>query len=103
MEAMADDEDLAQRMLDKPGDGKPEQAPRRRLSDWSPTVEMLTCIQDRLTELIQVCAMLGGAKPRKVIPAPKPVTAIDRVRKRRRITAHEALVARVLPHKRTNP
>lgn len=100
MELLSDDEDLAEQMLDREDrDAKPSAAPKRRLSDWSPTVEMLAIIQDRLAELIQVCAMLGGAKPGKLVPAARPATAMDRVRRRRRIAAHEALVARVLPHR----
>ncbi len=73
------------------------------MADWSPTVEILTAILDRLAELTQATAALGGAKPRRLPRAPHPVTAVDRVRERRRVQKHESTVARVLPHKRQQP
>lgn len=69
------------------------------MSDWSPTVELLTAILDRLAEVTQAIAVGNGAKPRKLPKAPMPVTAIDRVRNRRRMAKHRSIVARVLPGK----
>lgn len=100
-EALAEDEALAEQILEREEQGNAPPAPRRRVSDWTPTVEILTTIQDRMAELIQVVAMLGGAKPRQVPWAPRPRTAVQRVRRRQQIRKHEALVARVLPHKMT--
>lgn len=76
-----------------------DQAPTRRMRDWSPTVELLTAVLNRLGELVQAVAALGGASPRQVPPAPHPVTAIERVKARNRKARHAALVARVLPHR----
>jgi hypothetical protein len=73
-------------------------APTRRMRDWSPTVELLTAVLNRLGELVQAVAALGGASPRQLPPAPHPVTAVDRVKTRNRKAKHAALVARVLPH-----
>jgi hypothetical protein len=70
------------------------------MSEWSPVVELLTLLANRLGELTQVVAALGGAKPGRVPPLPAPVTALDRVRHRVRRRKHAALVARVLPHRR---
>lgn len=71
--------------------------PTRRVSEWTPAVELLSGIFDRLGEQTQVTAALGGANPRKVPTAPYPATAIERARHRRRIQNHRALVARVIP------
>lgn len=102
---MADDDELADRIL-RAQRGQPQEKtkpPRRRLSDWSPTVEMLTAILDRLGELTQAVAALGGAKPRKVPRAPYPQTAFDRARNRRRVENHQTLVSRVLRRDRKPP
>jgi hypothetical protein len=100
-EAVADDDDLARHLLkhSPPDPGRPQ----RRMSDWSPEVEMLTAVLDRLGELVQAVAAVGGAKPKKVQPAPRPVTAYERVRRNRRAERHRSLVSRVLPHKRQEP
>lgn len=73
--------------------------PVRKMSDWSPAVELLSALLDRVGELIQATAALGGAKPHRVPPAPRPVTALDRARYRRLQQRHESLSARVLPRK----
>ncbi len=96
MEALAEDEELAEQMLKQPD---PPKAPRRRMADWSPTVEILTAILDRLGEVAMAIAALGGAKPRKLPRAPHPVTAVERVRNRKRMEKHRSVVARLLPHK----
>jgi len=96
-EALTEDEELAEQVLKGPD---PQQtAPRRRMADWSPTVEMLTAILDRLGELTLAVAARRGAKPGKLPRGPYPTTAVERVRARKRIENHRALVARVLPHK----
>ena len=96
-EAVADDDDLARLLLRyaPPEPGRPQ----RRMSDWSAEVEVLTAVLDRLGELVQAVAAVGGAKPKKVPPAPRPVTAYERARGNRRAERHRSLVARVLPHK----
>lgn len=94
VEAMTQDEQLALRMAGLPEN--PDPGPKRRMSDWSVPVELLTAILNRLGELTQAVAALGGAKPRKVPPAPVPQTALDRVRNRQRFDKHKALAARVL-------
>ncbi len=85
---------LRRREREKETRAKP---PRRRMVDWSPTVEILSAILDRLGELTQAVAALGGAKPHKLQRAPVPVTAYDRARDRIREKKHHSLVARVLP------
>lgn len=94
VEALSDDDEIAGQLM-RTGPEKPAR-PQRRLSDWSPTVELLTTINDRLGDLIQTVAALGGAKPRKIPRGPYPVTAAERARHRERMTNHQNLVARVL-------
>lgn len=95
MEALTQDEDLAVEMLRRPTDSKP---PKRRMSEWSAEVELLSVLVDRIGELIQATTAVHGAKPRPIPPAPRPAVAIDRVRDSERMRRHRALVARVLPH-----
>lgn len=68
------------------------------MSEFSVEVELLSVIADRLAENTQAIAILAKAKasqpPR---PMPRPDTAIQRIRRRRRIAKHESIVARVLP------
>jgi hypothetical protein len=94
MEAMSQDEKLAEQLAARPEPGN--RPATRRMSDWSATVELLTAILNRLGELTQAVAALGGAKPRTVPSAPVPATAIDRVRNRKRFERHNTLAARVL-------
>lgn len=95
VEAIANDDAMADQLVEQ----VPETAPGPRLSDWSPEVEALYALVDRVTELIHLTAAVNGAKPGRMQPAPRPVTAFDRARIRRRVRKHRDLVARVLPHK----
>mgnify|MGYP006199840543 CR=1 FL=1 len=68
------------------------------MADWSPELETLTAAVDRLGDVVKaVVATIPKAKVPKIPPMPRPRTALDRVRQRRRVRAHRALVARVLP------
>lgn len=99
VEAVANDDLVAEQILDRP---QPEgEKPQRRMSEYSADVEMLSVIADRLSEMINVLAAVNGAKPGPMQHAPRPVTALERVRERRRVTKHRAIVARVLPRKPT--
>jgi hypothetical protein len=97
MEALVNDEELAEQLLDRDDD---EPTPTVRMSEYSPELERLTDLMDRLGELIAVVAAANGVKkPKLPRPAPRPATASQRLRKRRREDKHRALVARVLPHR----
>lgn len=97
VEAMTQDDAFAEAIGPQP---RKAGKPARRMADWSPTVEMLSAILDRLGELTQAVAALGGAKPSKFTRAPRPVTALDRVSHRRRVATHNDLVSRLLPGRR---
>lgn len=95
---------LAEQVSKGAGSEKPKDRPA--LTTWTPEVAVMTSILDAVRQLdYHVCGFkLGkkaGAPPE---PAPRPVTplqaAMERARYDRRQSAHEKLVARVLPHKK---
>ncbi len=96
VEALANDEDLARQVTERER-GQPEQKrPSRRMSEWSPDVELLSVIANRLGDVVQAIVVSAGGKPHKVPPMPHPVTAFDRVRRRRTVQRHRSLVDRVI-------
>lgn len=100
-EARVNDEQVIEAMLTAHGETAPgKEPPTRRMSDWSAQVELLTVVVNRLGEVVQGIAVLGGAKPGKPLPAPQPTTAYESVRSRLRSRKHETLVSRLLPHKK---
>ncbi|MGK5677524.1 hypothetical protein [Actinoplanes sp. URMC 104] len=92
-EQLAADEELAEVLLDQ--DDGSEKKPVRRLSEFTPEVELLSTLADRVGDLIQVTVASSGGKARKVTPQPRPVGAIEKVRLRRRAKRHDWTVARV--------
>jgi len=69
---------------------------------WTPEVDALHKVLDELSMLRYTLVAVNSEKgkagqPPK--PHPRPRTAIERARMRAKMAAHEALVARVLPHK----
>lgn len=97
MEAYSQDELIAEH-LPEPESSKP----MRRMSEYSVEVEMLSTLVDRMSEMIQALLASRGVKPRRITPAPRPVTAYERIKKDRRKSQHESLVARLLPNKAKN-
>lgn len=72
---------------------------------WSPEVDVLTALRDDVRALQYYVRLSAGDKKAKPpAPLPRPVTPLERAQKRaefsRRKSKHEALVARMLPHKR---
>lgn len=98
VEALTSDEQWAAAVLDNP---VPQGKPKRRMADWSPELEMLTNLYDRMGEQIAVTVAVAGGKPKKVTPAPRPTTALERERRQRRDAKHRSVVSRMLPHKAT--
>lgn len=95
--AIADDDELADQQSG-------EAAPRPpRLTEWSPEVQGIAVLADRVGELIRVMIAQGGRRPPKIPHYPRPVTASERAKQRRKLATHRELVARVLPHKRDEP
>lgn len=93
--AIAQDEEAAEAALDH--DDRDPALAGPHLTEWTPEVQALYGLADRLGTLIQVTLAAGGAKQPKPLPSwPRPRLAIDRVRERRRHQKHQRLVDRVL-------
>jgi hypothetical protein len=73
------------------------------MAEYSPELEMLTNVFDRLGDLIQATIAAQGGKAPKVRPYPRPKTALDRVKEQRRLAKHRRIVARVLPQQAGTP
>lgn len=87
--AMADDDELAAR-LPEPKPGPPP------LQGWSPEVDKLTLIADRLGELITAVHNTVAKKPRRAPrPLPRPQTARDRIKQHRRRAKHDHIKAQL--------
>lgn len=94
--AVADDDDFAALFGDVDDAAKPGPP---RMTEWSPEVAALVALIDRVEELIGVQVARAGKRPPARPPYPRPVTAMERVKKRRSAQRHRDLVARVLPPK----
>lgn len=94
--AVAEDEELAQELIDR-GEDTPARPRPPRLTEWGPDVQVLAEIRDLLADLRAITIKVNGGKPGKVKPYPRPETALQRVKRRARAVAHSELVRRVLP------
>jgi len=75
------------------------------LSNWTPEVEVLTRLIDAVKALHYIIPASQGSKSAKMPPPEeRPQTLLERARKsgeyKRRKAKHDALAARMLPHKR---
>jgi len=71
--------------------------PAPPMSSWSPVVEALTTLTDRVNSLIYITRAANGAKgeqPPK--PMLRPTTAITSIKSKRRQERHDKLAARLL-------
>jgi len=101
VQALATDEEIAEQVAEISGDDGAG-AWQRAHRDYSAEVEMLTAVYDRLGELVRISAAVRGAKAgRPATPGPRPVYAIERVRKRRSRQKHDQLVNRLIKKKPT--
>lgn len=89
--AVAQDEELAAKLADKP---LPEPGPPP-LTEFGPDVQVLAELRDITAALLAVTLKANGGKPQKPKPYPRPVTAVQRVRRKQRYRSHQALVDRV--------
>lgn len=95
MEALSDDEEVAEEYLNRPKSDAPQTA-RPRISEWSSELEKLTDVVDRLGEVMQAVVASNGGKPPKIRPQPRPRTAVDKLREKKRYEHHKKVVSRVL-------
>lgn len=95
------DEEFAERVLRREeARGADAEAKAISMRDYSPEVEALYAVIDRLGDVISGLVGLSGGKPKRVKPMPRPETAFMRVKRRKRLEAHRSLAARVLPSAR---
>ena len=95
-EAVAEDDELAAQHGFDGGDKRRAAPP---VSEFTPDVELLAALYDRIGVLIGwVAAGAGAKKPPKAQPWPRPVTAIERARSRRARADFEDIVAKAAPH-----
>lgn len=52
------------------------------VNEWDLDTVLLAEVLDRLGEVVAATASLGGAKPKRRKPFPRPETEVDRVRRR---------------------
>lgn len=95
MEARANDDELAEAVvaagLDlNDGDARP------RLSEWSGEREEIAYIGDLIGVLIDTVRGTTGNKPSGIRPRPRPMTAIEKARRRAGQREHESLAAHLL-------
>lgn len=99
VQALTDDDEWAEQVLASAQSNRPAHP---RMQDWSPELELLTSLYDRVGELVRVSVAATGSRPKRLQPAPRPVTALDRARARRRKAQHQRLVTTMLPHRATD-
>jgi hypothetical protein len=90
LEALSLDEDLAAEIMKMP----PPKGSPVRMRDWSPELETLTLLVDRLGELIKAVVAVQGGKPPKIALLPRPKTAAEELRDPRRM--HRQILSKVL-------
>lgn len=79
-EAVLDDPEVAEALMQRLEPQRRSAGPR--LSEFDTNVALLTDIYDRLGDVIAAVVMSNGGKDPKVRPAPRPLTGLDRARKR---------------------
>lgn len=67
------------------------------MRDWTYERELLTLLIEEIRSLHSTLVSAHGGKGFKVNPLPRPVTAVDRLRRRERWARHDDLVRKVLP------
>lgn len=92
VEAQLADTELAEALL---ASDQEMPAPRRRMSEWSPEVEALAAVVDRLGEVVAVLVAVNGGKPGQLKPYLRPVTAADEVRARQAHQSHLRLLSKI--------
>ncbi len=89
---LAQDDELAVKR-----DGESSARPEIPLTEWSPEMEALAAVVDRLAEVISAVVQSQGGKAPQIRPYPRPVTAADRAHAQARREADDALAAQLFP------
>lgn len=97
--ALAQDDELAEMTFGQSGGS----SATRPLTEWTPEVEVLAGVFDRLADVANFIVAGNGGKPTKVQPYPRPVTAFDRVKERQHIVLSDRAIAKAFPsHRRSS-
>lgn len=94
-EAMSQDDELVEMVAS--GQAAEPTSKAIRMAEFSPEVEALYGAIDRLGDVVSGLVGLGGKKPPRIAPVPRPETAWTRFAHHQDLAAHRALVSRVLP------
>ena len=89
--AVAQDDELAETVE------PPKASHTPPLTEWTPEVQALAAVVDRLAEVANAVFASGGGKPSRARPYPRPVTAFDRVRAKRSREAADDMVIQLFP------
>lgn len=89
--ALADDDEYAEQVLALPD--RPDRGPA--LTEFTPEVELLTVLVELAQATNQRLTVLAQQKPDRVRQLPRPRTAFDRVKARRRRDYFDDLLAEV--------
>lgn len=92
MAARVNDDELAEQMLDA-YEGAPDVGPA--FEDYSPVVERLDVLSDRLQSLEGTLIAVNGGKPPRMRPARRPTTALQRAQGRVTRRRYDSLVDEV--------
>lgn len=93
VEARVNDDEMAPSMLAAVKKDTPDTGPR--ISEYTPLVERLDGVTDRLDHLTATVVAVMGGKPGRLRPATRPSTAITRAQKAQKDRRHDDLVAEV--------
>lgn len=95
-QAMATDDKLAEQIVQVSDSAGRTGSWTRTHREYTPEVEMLSAVFDRLGELIRAVAATRGSNSKPATPAPRPVSAIERARRRATAEKHRRLAARLI-------
>lgn len=90
--AMVDDDELIAQILKEQEQDDAPVSSTPPLEEFSPEGYQLANIQDRLAEISGLLVALGGGKPPRVRPVPRPRTAMDRAESRTQYNEYLGLV-----------
>lgn len=99
MAAVFDDEEVAARLVERESEEGRDRKVRFGMEEWTYERELLVGITEALMSLRAVLIGVNSPKGKvpKVDPLPRPTTALDRIRERRRREQMSELVAQLTP------
>lgn len=95
---LADDDEYAKRVLDANGGKSPDEQQRRTMHGYSPVVDGLYVVADRVGQLLALTQAVNSndGKAPDIPPMPRPETALKRVQERDTLQRHHDRVRHML-------